>query len=414
MKSILLTSAALILVCGDTFAQSAVAASWNVGQMAAASTRDSEGGCPRREKTTTYERPNVAISSTECDVNAAIALTIDHIRELRDEYQGTAHHPGKIAIKTHWQTVWDSALIALGIGSVATAFYGAPINAIGGVAIAAGGAQQYRAYYNPGDQALVYIKAVKAARCVASNAEPLLNDSPEYLWTAIKSLNKAIYDVQIASAGLQSVMPDAAATAVDQTKAGQQKAVGATATTDALSAANNALIGALAEARAYNDAPAKIDQAHDQIKDYVELALHRTRVDYSSVQTALTNAINNAAKVQTSVQQAQMQLVTAAKSSAQASASAGANPGGTAPMVDMATNLANASALPTNFADHFAGAALPAAAAPATVAMAAQNSAGAVANLIAATTNVVNLITDHRYTTIDTTVAVTCVGGLSS
>lgn len=414
--------------------------------------------------------PAASETSHADQVMGAIANTICNVRLLRNEYQGWTERPtysdgtrvedksgheveikhaGKIQIKRNWQSSIDSSLIGLGIASVGAAFYGAPVNAIGGVALGASGLQQYRSYYDPGGEGLTYITAAKAARCVATNAEPLMNDSPATLWTAIAVLAKAMDEAQSAYAQLQSSNTTAALASSEpsasagsehgaktktpstqdqqavQAKAAQLKSQGATAGSDAMAAANTAMIAALGEAHAYNDASAKIDEAHDAIKNYVDLKLHRIGPTYSDIQSALTTAINTAASLQSNVQQAQSQLIAAVKSNATASATSGGSSSGVAPSVANVNSLADAISASSQTKGG-AVAPSPCAASPAsgstqdgacsapTVEGAAQANSAVVANLIAATTNVLNLISARRYTTIDNQVSVACVAGLGS
>src|SRR5215472_9977526 len=69
--------------------------------------------------------------STSHDAACAIRQTIYHVRDLRDRYVD------KIYEYQDKQTLFDSSIIGLGIGSVAAAFSKSPLGWVGGLGIAA-------------------------------------------------------------------------------------------------------------------------------------------------------------------------------------------------------------------------------------------------------------------------------------
>jgi hypothetical protein len=164
------------------------------------------------------------------EVHHQIDQAIFNMRTLRDKYAK------EILRKRDEQTWFDSPIIGLGIASVAAALFRASPPAIGSVGLVSGGLSQYRSYYNPEGVGAAYVRAVKAARCVASDAEPLMTVQPEDLWTAIASLRVAMAQVSATAAMLDP-----------STQEGKD---GADAASKAMTAANSALAALTAEASA--------------------------------------------------------------------------------------------------------------------------------------------------------------------
>lgn len=257
-------------------------------------------------------------ASRAADVECAIRWNVYHIWDLRDHLSQDARG------YRNEQTAFDSSIIALGIGSVAAAFYHSSAAALGGVAIVANGVSQYRSYYNPEKTGADHLKAVKSARCVASTAEYFLDANPQRLWKTTAVLRQAIANADARSAELAGAGagPPGAAKAVAAANAAASES-GQDAASKARDAAMSALAALDAEADAYNNAPAVIDQAHDAIKNFVDQAKHRTvSIDFGGVQTALNNGIASAAKSASDTKTARSQLFDAVKAQAKADAQA--------------------------------------------------------------------------------------------
>jgi hypothetical protein len=262
--------------------------------------------------------------SSGVDVDASIQGAIYNMRKLRD---GLPHDINGQRVE---QTAFDSGIISLGTASVATAFFTSSIPAVGAIAIAAQGLQQFRSYYNPEGQGAALIKAVAAARCVSSSAEPLLNVPRQQLWQSIANLQLAVDNVNSSSSQISGSDPVTTTTQDAATKA--------------ITAATTALATLNAEAGAYNNATSVIDEAHDAIKNYMDQKKHRTTsIDFGAVAAAINSGVKTAATSIADAQTARSQLVDAFKASAKSLAATGA-PDTPPPVASAPQSLAMAAA----------------------------------------------------------------------
>jgi hypothetical protein len=162
-----------------------------------------------------------------------------------------------------------------------------------------------------------------------------------------------------------------------------------------------------------------IDQQDDAIRNFIDQASHRNIVDYGTVQTALNNSITAAAASAAQTATARTQLLGAADAKAKALVSSN---GANQPAPQVQTAPASLDAAKHALIDLSApvGAELTlvtqglelAAPTPPPGGTPAQQNAGAVSALIAATEAALQAVPAPQYTTINTNIT-SCTAGLS-
>ena len=263
---------------------------------------------------------------SETAVHAQIWQAICNMRTDRDRLTGKIDH------KHNLQTAFDSTVIGLGVASVAATGFGAAPIVLGGIGLGGLGVQSYRDYYAPEKQGGQLLLAVHSTRCVASNAEQLLNINPSDYWQAMRQLRAAVANVNATSAVL--------------TSNSQADSDGRSAAKQAIAAAESTFAGLLAEADAYNKAASVIDQAHDSINDFVDKVEHRGSVNFTDVQSQLSTsfAAQKQAASQTEAARSQLYGSYSAQATAQSSAANPAMSGQPAPPDALTPNSAVARA----------------------------------------------------------------------
>jgi hypothetical protein len=268
----------------------------------------------------------VTSNSGSEDVACAIRQTIYNMRDTRDDYEFEIRRYQKK------QAFFDSSIIGLGVASVEAALTKSPTVALGTIGVVAAGLGQYRGYYNPEGTGAAYIKAVAAARCVASSAEPLLSARPQPYWNAMFALRQAIANYDSAAGALNAAPPPAAGT-----PAAQAAGSAADAGQKARDAAVQVLQALNTESDAFNSAPAVIDQAHDAILNFMDQAKHRSGVNFSSVTSALDSAVDAEKTSAAANKTATTEVASADVAQTKAQATAGVQVNQPAPTVTAAT-----------------------------------------------------------------------------
>jgi hypothetical protein len=209
---------------------------------------------------------------------------------------------------------FDLPLIAAALAGAGSLFYGANLDVVGGIGLAAGGITAAKAYAHPDTTLVAYLKAEKEFMCVLDETDVLtFVDKVDVLYTDRDALSSAVTRLSEVAGPL--LPPNEPTTAE-----GKAFAKAAQSALDGAEKTRKAIDEALAN---YMQLPASIDKAAGKI-DFAARNSTLRSVTYAGAADSIKTALNASLENKVTVKEARTSLLTAANSAGTANALANA------------------------------------------------------------------------------------------